>query len=77
MKDYKYLEQFKDVPAEEFRKPMLITAYKMEYDKDLMCVFTYYACPRCQHPTEHNHQAFCGACGQRLSWDYSKMRLKK
>ena len=77
MKDYKELEQFKDVPAEEFRKPMLVTTYRRDYDRDLTCVFNYYECPRCQHPTEHNYQAFCDACGQRLRWDDSKMRLRK
>ena len=77
MKDYKELEQFKDVPAEEFRKPMLVTTYGSEYDKDLMCVFNYAECPRCQQHTEHYYQAFCNACGQRLDWDYSKMRLRK
>ena len=77
MKDYKELEQFKDVPAEEFRKPMLITTYRKYYDRDLMCYSKYYECPRCQYPTEHNYQAFCDACGQRLRWDYSKMRLRK
>ena len=77
MKGYKELEQFKDVPAEEFRKPMLITTYIRDYDRDLMCYFKYYECPRCQHPTERYYQAFCDACGQRLCWDDSKMRLRK
>lgn len=77
MKDYKELKQFKDVPAEEFRKPMLITTYGSEYDKDLMCVFNYAECPRCKQHTEHDYQAFCNACGQRLRWDDSKMRLRK
>ena len=77
MKDYKELEQFKDVPAEEFRKPMLVTTYRRDYDRDLMCYFKYAVCPRCQHPTEHNYQAFCDACGQRLRWDDSKLRLRK
>lgn len=82
MKDYKELKQFRDVPAEEFRKPMLIKTchayYKDSYWNDddvLVHVWDWYPlCPRCGVSTDRDYQRFCDNCGQRLKWNYSKMK---
>lgn len=63
-----------NIPAEEYRKPMLILNYRVyiEGGKE-EC---YPECPRCEKPTERDYQKYCSHCGQRLKWNYSKMKKK-
>ena len=69
MKDYKELKEFRDVPAEEFRKPMLIKTFRHYRDGS-----EYSNCPRCGTAIERDYQKFCTNCGQRLKWNFSKMK---
>lgn len=63
----------------EFRKPMLIKEYRLlpsggNFDVLKLSYDIYPLCPRCKTPTHHDYQKYCTECGQRLAWDYSKMR---
>lgn len=63
------------VKAEEYRKPMLIKHYYVEH-----CEFhdNYYPlCPRCGAATRSDYQKYCTGCGQRLKWNYAKMKQKR
>ena len=62
-------------PAEEFRKPMLITHY-IEHTYDIETKDRYTICPRCGAPTRSDYQAFCASCGQALKWG-NKRKLKR
>ena len=57
------------IPAEDYRKPMLIKHYYIE-----ACGNVYPLCPRCGAATRADYQKFCTECGQRLKWNYQKMR---
>lgn len=63
------------IPAEEFRRPMLITHY-IEH-KNNNAIDRYTICPRCNAPTKADYQAFCASCGQALKWGNSKKLKKK
>ena len=60
------------VSAEEYRKPMLITHYYIDEDDQ-----GYPLCPRCGAATRSDYQKYCASCGQRLKWNYSKMKPNK
>lgn len=61
-----------EVPAEEYRKPMLIKHYYVTLHGEI-----YPLCPRCDAVTRSDYQGFCTNCGQRLKWNYSKMKPKE
>ena len=71
MKYYKALKEFRDVPAEEFRKSMLIKTFRHYRDGS-----EYPNCPRCGTAIERDYQKFCTSCGQRLKWNFSKMKCR-
>ena len=71
MKDYKELKEFRNVPAEEFRKPMLIKTFRHYSSGN-----EYPDCPRCGAAIERDYQRFCDNCGQRLKWNFSKMKCR-
>lgn len=71
MKDYKELKEFRNVPAEEFRKSMLIKTFRHYRDGS-----EYPNCPRCGTAIERDYQKFCDNCGQRLKWNFSKMKCR-
>lgn len=69
------------IPAEEYRKPMLIKTYRVYTHKNLSSLETsehvYPECPRCGVPTDRDYQRFCSYCGQRLKWNFSKMKPRE
>lgn len=71
MKDYKELKDFRDVPAEEFRRPMLIKTFRRYRGGSI-----YPDCPRCGTGINVDYQKFCSSCGQRLKWNFSKMKCR-
>lgn len=60
------------IPAEEFRKAMLIKHYYIDSADNM-----YPLCPRCGAATRADYQKYCTSCGQRLKWVFSKMRPNK
>lgn len=64
-------KQLKNIPAEEYRKPMLIK----HYYESAHGIFPL--CPRCNAVTTHDYQSYCTQCGQHLKWNYSKMKPNK
>ena len=74
MKDYKELKDFRDVPAEEFRRPMLIKTYR--HYSGYRGSGDYPDCPRCGAAIGRDYQKFCDNCGQRLKWNFSKMKCR-
>lgn len=60
------------IPAEEYRKPMLIKHYYVDSKSNI-----YPLCPRCNAATRSDYQKYCTNCGQRLKWNYSKMKPNK
>ena len=60
------------VTAEEYRRPMLIKHYYVDVHGNI-----YPLCPRCNTATHSDYQRFCTGCGQRLKWNYSKMKPRK
>ena len=69
MKNYKELKEFRNIPAEEFRKPMLVKTFRHYGDGN-----EFPDCPRCGAAIEREYQKFCVVCGQRLKWNLSKMK---
>jgi hypothetical protein len=66
----------KNIPAEEFRKPMLITHYSADYTVTWAqtTINIWPLCPRCEGTTVCDYQAYCTLCGQRLKWNYRRMK---
>lgn len=46
-----------------YRVPMLVNEIFISGDG-----YVYPVCPRCGCSFEHEYQAFCDRCGQKLSW---------
>ena len=64
---------YKDtVPAEEYRKPMLITHCEII---GTITPTTFPICPRCGGYIEVDYQRYCSECGQLLKWNCAKMKL--
>jgi ribosomal protein S27AE len=59
-------------PAEAYRVPMLIQHYYVDRSGNVFPL-----CPRCGAATHADYQRYCTECGQRLKWNYAKMKPNK
>ena len=59
------------IPAEAYRVPMLIKHYYVNSECG-----AFPLCPRCGAATRSDYQRHCAECGQRLKWNYAKMKPK-
>lgn len=73
------MKKKENISAEEFRKAMLIKTYRIyligSYPNERE--YKYPECPRYGTPTDRDYQKFCSNCGQKLKWDFSKMKPHK
>lgn len=65
-------KKLKSIPAEEFRKPMTVTHYSPIITPERL--YRKPVCPRCGCIIMETYQSYCAACGQRLKWNYSRIK---